>query len=496
MSKLQISFGQKPAEQPKREWSGYQKAIFDFVANGSGNAIVEAVAGSGKTTTIVEAMKSARGSTIFLAFNKSIAEELKSRGVNARTFHSLTYSPVTRAREVRDIDQHKLNKIIDDKFTADEGRIYGAFLRKLVGLGRQQGIGCLIPDKFESWAEIVEHHDLDIDNEEGVIETGIRMASSLLQYSNKDKRVDFDDLLYFAVLDGLTLPKFDFVFVDEAQDTNAIQRALLRKILKPTSRLIAVGDPAQAIYGFRGADSDSLTLIRDEFSCTSLPLTVTYRCPTEVVALASQYARIEAAPGAPAGTVTHLGTAWNQSIFRPNDLVLCRVTRPVVSLAFRLLRAGVSVQIVGKDIEGGMKALIRKSRANTIHELETRLEKQLQRETEKAIAKKDAAKAERIADQIYAITCLIDGLPETARTINELYRTIDILFAPGVNKVQLSTIHKAKGLEADRVIWLNPNSGGGFARQDWQEQQERNLKYVAITRSRRELITIEEPKKK
>ena len=50
----------------------------------------------------------------------------------------------------------------------------------------------------------------------------------------------------------------NFVFIDECQDLNACQRSLMLKAVKPNGgRFIAVGDPAQAIYGFAGADSDS-----------------------------------------------------------------------------------------------------------------------------------------------------------------------------------------------------------------------------------------------
>ncbi|MBN6046748.1 UvrD-helicase domain-containing protein, partial [Citrobacter sp. ku-bf4] len=126
--------------------------------------------------------------------------------------------------------------------------------------------------------------------------------------------VDFDDLLYLAVKDGISLPKFDFIFVDEAQDTNAIQRALLRKIMRKGSRIVAVGDPAQAIYGFRGADSESLNLIAEEFDAIKLPLSISYRCSTSVVSYAQQWvSHIQAAPGAKAGEVQELGTKWDTS---------------------------------------------------------------------------------------------------------------------------------------------------------------------------------------
>ena len=70
------------------------------------------------------------------------------------------------------------------------------------------------------------------------------------------------------------------------------------------------------------------------------------------------------------------------------------------------------------------------------------------------------------------------------------------LFAEGAGKVTLATIHKAKGLEAKRVFWLNSSDcPSKWARQEWQVQQEMNLCYVATTRAQEELVLIEAPKK-
>ena len=144
-----------------RQWSPLQQAIFKFVDKGQGNAIINAVAGSGKSTTIVEAMQYARGTTIFLAFNKAIADELKAKGVNARTFHSLTYSPVCASRGVRTVDMDKLRNLCKANMSGEHFFMYGAFAQRLVGLARQVGIGCLIPDSDSAWMDLVVHHDLD-----------------------------------------------------------------------------------------------------------------------------------------------------------------------------------------------------------------------------------------------------------------------------------------------------------------------------------------------
>ncbi|ARB11211.1 putative UvrD superfamily I DNA helicase [Pseudomonas phage JG054] len=483
-------------DQPRdtsRKWSPLQHDIFNFVEHGQGNAIVEAVAGSGKSTTIVEALKRVTGSSIFLAFNKSIAEELKARGVNARTFHSLTYGPVTQARGVRTVDTDKLRRLCDAKLKGEDAAIYGSFISKLVGLGRQVGIGCLVPDLPQTWMDICIHHDLEPDHDLADLGRAIELASELLQHSNESSMVDFDDLLYLAVKDGISLPKFDFIFVDEAQDTNAIQRALLRKIMRKGARIVAVGDPAQAIYGFRGADSESLNLIAQEFDAVRLPLSITYRCPTSVVKYAQQWvSHIQAAPGAREGEVLELGRDWNMTTFKANDLVVCRKTAPLMTLAFKFLRARVPVMVMGREIGAGLKSLINKMNARSLEHLEQKLEAYRDREVEKALAKKDDAKVEAIEDRISCITCLIDSMPEDQRTIPALLNTLDTLFADKRNAVVLATIHKAKGLEAKRVFWLDRSQcPAKWARQDWQRQQEVNLCYVAATRAMESLITIE-----
>lgn len=480
------------ARDTTRVWSPYQADIFNFIEFGTGNAIVEAVAGSGKSTTLVEGMKRVRGSSLFLAFNKSIADELKNRGVNARTFHSLTYSVVTRHKNQRAVETNKLRLLCDQNLSGLNSKKYGSFIQRLVGLARQVGMGILVQDTEETWMNICVHHDLEPDTDNSDIGEGIELARTIFDLSNKSPLVDFDDLLYIAVRDGLSLQKFDFVFVDEAQDTNAIQRALLRKVMHKDSRIIAVGDPAQAIYGFRGADSDSLDLIASEFNCVKLPLTISYRCPTEVINYAKKWvSHIEAAPNAKQGSVQSV-SKWNGSIFKANDLVVCRNTKPIIVLAYKLLREGVPMRIMGKEIGQGLKSLINKMKTSDFERLEDKLNDYCVREVEKYVAKSDDAKAEAIHDKISAILCLMRSLPEGERTIQHLMWTIDSLFAEGVEQVLLSTIHKAKGLEANNVFWLNSSlCPAPWVKKSWQQQQELNLCYVATTRAKDNLLLIE-----
>lgn len=476
-----------------RVWSTFQTSIFEFVETGTGNAIVEAVAGSGKSTTIIEAMKLVKGSSIFLAFNKSIADELKAKGVNARTFHSLVFGPVMRAKNAQNPTMDKLRKLCCENMSSYDYKLYAAFAQKLVGLARQQGVGFLTPDTIATYQAICNHHDIEPESDNADMTKGIEYAQLLLEWSNASSMVDFDDMLYWAVRDNINLPKFDFVFVDEAQDTNLIQREILRMIMGPKSRMIAVGDPAQAIYGFRGADAESLQSIATEFNARTLPLSISYRCPTSVVRYSQQWVNhIQAAPNAPEGLVEHHEQDWEVSMFLPHDLVVCRKSAPLLQLAFRCIRNNIPVQVLGREIGDGLKSLIDKMNCKTIDQLVEKIQSYMMREVEKARKEDDEAKLEAITDKVGAILFLIEGLKEDRRDIASLKAGIDYLFKDKDKCVKLCTLHKAKGLEADRVFWLNRNEcPAKWARREWQQVEEINLCYVAATRAKRELHCIE-----
>jgi DNA helicase-2/ATP-dependent DNA helicase PcrA len=495
-----MSAVQQAVRVATNNWSAYQEDLFQWAAHGVGNIMVVAVAGSGKSTTGVEMVKRMRGSHIYLAFNRPIADELVNKGVNGRTFHSLCYGPTLRFLGLQrdDVKGNKLRILIDEHFMdrPTVAKVYGTFMTKLVGLARNAGIGAgLLEDVASEWEALVEHHNLEPDGDKGTVEEGIQLAQELLAVSNDCRTmVDYDDMLYLVVKEGISLPKFDNVLVDEAQDTNAIQRAIIRKIMHARTRLAAVGDPAQAIYGFRGADSDSMDLLKSEFNCVSMPLTVTYRCPNTVVEYARQWVdHIEAAPGAIDGAVNDL-TTWNNKVFGPCDLVVCRTTKPLVALAYRLIRDRIPAIVKGREIGQGLVKLIQRMNARGVDALIEKLQAHTNREVAKAMAAKLESKAEGIRDKTDCILCIAEGLYETDRTVPALIAAIEQLFSDATTVgVTLATIHKAKGLEADRVFWLNRSKcPSPWARQDWQMQQEDNLCYVAATRAKRELFLIEE----
>jgi len=484
-----------PIEDQPREtgvkFSTFQQDIFNFVEFGQGNALVEAVAGSGKTFTIVEANKRVNGSSIFLAFNKSIAEELKNRGINARTFHSLTFNPVLEMAGTEKIESDKMRLICKEYLSPNDNWIYGASICKLVSLAKQCGFGCLVQDTEKDWLNLINHFGVEPDSVEAEEARLVELSFQMLAVSTKEaaRMMDFDDLLYLSILWDVALPKFDFVFVDEAQDTNAIQRAILKKLLKPNSRIVAVGDPAQAIYGFRGADSDSLDLIASEFNCIRLPLSISYRCAKNIVNHAQKWvSHIQPAESAPEGEVLNLDK-WDNDIFSARDLVVCRTTAPLMSLAFSLLKAHIPVTVLGREIGQSLKIQIKKFKTNSLADLSKKLEVRLSMDLAKA--GDDKNKVGVLTDKHDAIRCLIDSL-DNEETVDDLLNLIDRLFAEKLNSVMLATIHKSKGLEAHKVFWLNSSKcPSKWAEKEWEKKQEINLCYVATTRAKETLVLIE-----
>lgn len=485
--------------------SVYQTAIFDFVENQIGSGVVQAVAGSGKTTTIVKALELIPSyySILFLAFNKAIAEELKTRVpeyVQARTFHSVCFAAWSSCVGGKiQVDANKSLKILRNLVGEADCALYGQFVSKLVGLAKNAGLGLIVPNIDASWYELIAHFDLSLESEDANEQTAVKIAQELLKVSIEqgNRIVDFDDMIYLPLINNVHLQQNDVVFVDEAQDINQVQLAILKRLVKPGGRLIAVGDSCQAIYGFRGADSEAIKRITDAFSCTELPLTVSYRCPQEVVKFAQAYVpHIQAHENAPVGSVQTLDR-YSPADFSARSAVICRNVAPLVSFAYSLLRRRVPCKVLGREIGAALSSLVKKQKAKNIETLIERLEIWKEREVARHVARGANAQAEAVNDKFDCLSFFIDELPENDRSIARLLKNIDELFSDkNVGSVTLCTAHKSKGLEWDvvNILDFRKYMPSKWARQAWQQQQEKNLIYVACTRAKQTLRFIESAK--
>lgn len=496
--------------------SPQQAAVVQFVQSGRGSAFVEAVAGSGKTTTLIKALVETTGSVAFCAYNKAIAVEISAKvsklnlgnRVRVGTFHSFGFNAWRRIHPKVEVDARKKEQQSIQEMTRREvPQALHSFVLKLVGLAKQRAMTLAQASDQSLWYAIVEHFDLAYEIEdEGLVQAGIEQAITMLKFHHDlgPELIDFDDMIWLPVITGCRMWENDFIFVDEAQDTNPARRALARKMLKRNGRAVFVGDRHQAIYGFTGADNDAIDQIIRSFNCQTIPLTVTFRCPKAVVRLAQQsVSHIEAAETAPEGATssttlddliraTKTGTqAWHAT----EDAILCRKTKPLVEMAYALIRMNVACHVEGRDIGMGLLKLVNRFQARTIRSLRDQLTAYGEREVEKLKSKGKETQAGALADRIDTLFVIMDAQPP-AITVDELRNRIAAMFLDGENEpkktLTLATVHKSKGREWRRVYVLGYQQymPSPWARQQWQLDQELNLKYVAVTRSMGELITV------
>ena len=202
---------------------------------------------------------------------------------------------------------------------------------------------------------------------------------------------------------------------------------------------------------------------------------------------------IESHPDAPEGSVEHIGI-YDAEVFTRGSAILCRNTAPLVAFAYGLLQRDIPCRILGKDIGATLISIIKKQRAQTLDELQDRLKVWLDREVERC--HKDDRSPEPTYDKFECLGYFINSLDEESRSVSDLVAKIELMFTDATNgesssRVTLSTIHKAKGLEYHTVFLLNWSLlPSRFATKEWQQVQERNLQYVAITRSKDRLVYI------
>lgn len=473
--------------------SRYQRAIYAAFQNGDVNINISAVAGSGKTTTLLELLKyTDEKSSLFLAFNKSIVDELKNRNTNKHsqimTMHSCGWHAImmrygSRVKMNPNKCMAKTELAMKKLNIAKEKRGYMFYtVPKMLDLMRCNLCG----DTNDEIDKLAMNYAIDVDEE--CIKV-IRQSWKLLVSDRS--QFDFADMIYVPATDSsVRLVKYDYVFCDESQDFSLVQHEFIKKCIARHGRLITVGDPRQAIYGFAGADANSYSKLSSvNGSSVRMPLSVCYRCDKNIVNEAKKIvSEIEPYDDAANGVVRD-GSLLE---LRHGDWILCRNVRPLVAAYVWLVRNKIKCKIKGKEIGEGLIALIDKVGGTTLADLERGLREERQSIHDRLLArgvKKPTyhPKMELIEERQDILRFLIDEVS----SVRELREMIGSIFDDDCDGILLSTIHKAKGLENDRVFFIIPELiPSKYAVMDWQLEQEQNLKYVAITRARHELIYV------
>lgn len=196
---------------------------------------------------------------------------------------------------------------------------------------------------------------------------------------------------------------------------------------------------------------------------------------------------ITASPIAPTGSVTYLKFYKNDT-FRSTDAILCRNFAPLVRLAFQLLRRGIPCVVLGAEFATQLEKLVTDSNARDIRDLIDTLEVRREKEFT-AAEKKGRLRLCQIVEEKF--DCII-YLAKQETSISGLMWTLKSLFDDNKkDRLILSTVHKSKGLEWPRVFILDVDLiPSKYAKQAWELQQETNIRYVAVTRAKLDLIYI------
>ena len=484
-----------------KTWSAQQTAIFNFFATGTGNLVVRARAGTGKTTTIVEAVAHAPASekVLLAAFNKKIAEELTARisapNCDAKTLHGLGFAYIRRQWSNVKVDA-----------SVDFDRARGAcgkdapdeIVKLVVKLASLLKACAPLSTDTDRAIEIAENFDCTPDEtweEEGWTVVDVAKAAITARDFAKTRddfgRISFDDMIFIPVACGFAKPWYTLVVIDEAQDMNASQLMLAQMACKKDGRIVVVGDDCQAIYGFRGADADGIDRLKSELHAAELGLKTTYRCAKKIVAVAQEYVPdFVAGDSNPEGVVDSI-TEDSEEFFRaakPGDFVLSRKNAPLMSICLGFLRRGVRARIEGRDVAAGLRAIVKsvkaKSIPNFIEKVGTWAKKSIARAQKLTHESARTNKIAAIEDQRDMLIALVEG----CTGMDEAMNRIDTLFGdtePG-NKpaaVVCSSVHRSKGLEAERVFVLRSTIKDN-------SREERNIAYVASTRAKSQLTWI------
>jgi superfamily I DNA/RNA helicase len=470
-------------------WSKEQIAIFEFFREGTGHAIVKARAGTGKTTTIKEAFVYAPEDRILYAvFNKKnqIEAQLKivDRRVEVKTLHSLGFSYIKSvwhsAKPDDSVEVDRLERVCPAIAQNYEAR--GNVL-KLVAFAKNTTSNTTSAD-MERLADQLNLQFGDID--------GCAVAMAVLAESKKpdsQNRISFNDMVWLPVVMSWVSPRYDLVCVDEAQDMTLPQLTMARQACKKPGRIVVVGDDRQAIYGFRGAVQNGMGMMKMILRAKEFSLTTTYRCPRMVVEMAAKYVPdYKAAPEAPKGHIEDITPGTIEKIVKPLDAILSRMNAPLMPIALRLLRLQIPARIEGKDIGRQLIATIR-SLSKYPDATTPALIKLLEIWKCKQCMRLEGTKnADKKIEQILDVAQTIEALAEDCDTVAEVTANIESLFEDSATNsnpaVVLSSVHKAKGLEWERVFLLEETfraSKGG---------EEENIYYVALTRTKSHLYLV------
>ena len=399
------------------ELSKYQQAIVKyFKENPTSNMLIEALAGSGKTYTLLELLKDTKTSDIYLAFNNSVAKECKEKITNTKikvyTFHSLAYSIMnynlsknnfgngigkTRTDVKADLDNFKIYNIVDNLIQRKHGKYvnfeFKIFLREnyvqLYNLIRLTYIPFNDTAKIN---KIITDYNLFIDYSENgfgkpTLEEILRWVKDIYRISNmqfeESNKIDFTDMLYITHQKLLEkeweVPYYNYytnITVDEAQDLNNLQLSFLKFIKRKNGRYIFCGDYHQSCYAFSGANAYAWKLIPTMFApIERFELPICYRCPVLHLQRVNKTYNIPILPreDAPLGEIKIIDKQDITDYIEAGDMVISRKNKWLGDVVSSLVTHNIPIFFEDKEMVESLKKMVNNFKVDDTNELRKRI---------------------------------------------------------------------------------------------------------------------------
>mgnify|MGYP003300460281 CR=1 FL=1 len=495
------------------EPSEYQTKIFDFIKHGVGNCVIKAGAGAGKTLTAVTSMKLIpnKQKCLFIAFNKSIVDELNKKldgynNVTVRTIHSLGFLMLKRNfKQDFVIDEFKYRTFVKNNI----GNLTNLFEeKKLTNIQQNQYLENIIQlidlSRFNNAQSEKEIKKIALKYTMPIFFDECEIVVKALNWGKENiDKIDYTDMVWLP--NELSLKpqglQYDWVFIDESQDLSMIAVHLFLKCFKRGTRFVSIGDENQSINQFAGSSDEAFNYLCNYPYTTLFDLPITYRCDQKITTFANKIVpTLLCRKNADEGKIKH---NVKMSYLKNGDMVLARTKAPLIKLYTRLLRRNVKCYIKGQEIGDNLLKIISNYNFNELNQdlkkdgLFVRLYDNMFNERNKLMEthglEMDDATLSTYIMNIYDTINTLYVLSENKTTKEQLIDNIKTIFGNENDGVCLSTIHKAKGLEADNVyILCHSAMPSKLAKTKWEQEQERNLMYVAYTRAKHCLGFIDE----
>ncbi len=534
---LQIAYPFAPSIYQQKILDGLKSRHQQLEGLGSQlkSMVIEALAGCAKSSTMVliavflkhNSYKAAH--CRFVVFGKANQEDLKNKietatgkpswGNAVQTLHGFAFEIWRGKDKVKekvkdyDIDEKKYETIAKNLGAIAKGNKPGdldktcesAEFLELVDKLRIYCVREITPDTILAIAERCQIISFLTENAEILKKAALwsqRVLSEGLKIAVESKKIDYTDMLWLLWKEQKKYQgiiekwrgKLKFIGVDESQDLNLLQIEVLKILHNPQTNFFCfVGDRWQAIYGFRGSESNCMDILQDTFGCDRFDLPLNFRCGKNHLDFVRQlfpHIKIEAREDAPLGEIRCIKDSDLPQLLKKDSIPTFGIGRrnaSLVGLAIRLALKGVSVKfkdaLVARKIYNVVRSAVTASKQP--YDPET-FEALLRADTKVKIAKLPERNRQMLELEVrdLAKCCYLIFQQYQIASMGQWDEVLQQLFESQETNVAFHTIHSGKGGEGDRVLFVYPDDTPltYLGQTDEEKQQERNAIYIALTR--------------